>query len=89
MCEIYTEKILPALLQGHNIFILGGAGTGKTTMIKHIAKDLKMTSPKKNIKITATTGIAASQFEKAETIHHFAGKFELNHLYFCGEITTH
>lgn len=59
-------------IEGHNIFITGPGGTGKTALIRHIQKDAckKGTS----IQVCALTGCAAVLLEcKAKTIHSWAG----------------
>jgi len=55
---------------GHNVFITGGAGTGKSHMVKAIC-DL-LTSTNKKFRITATTGIAANNIG-GTTFHQMAG----------------
>lgn len=42
---------------GKSFFITGKAGTGKTTLLKHIVDELK--SARKNVIVTAPTGVAA------------------------------
>ncbi len=50
------------------MFFTGGAGTGKSTLLKHIIQIL----PKETTYVTAATGIAAVNIG-AVTLHHFAG----------------
>lgn len=49
------EKALKAMLNGQDIFISGGAGVGKTYLLKQFVKKCS----KKNILICAPTGVAA------------------------------
>ena len=68
------NKIKEFIESDASVFILRGyAGTGKTTMIKHIIDDIRRT--KKNIFLMAPTGRAARVLEAktqypASTIHH-------------------
>jgi ATP-dependent DNA helicase PIF1 len=60
-------------IQGHNIFITGPGGTGKTELIRIIYKHAK-SQLKKNIHVTALTGCASILLNcKAKTIHSWAG----------------
>lgn len=56
---------------GHNIVLTGQGGTGKTFIVKSLVHELS--SQGKNIAITATTGIAATQFTNGTTIHRWCG----------------
>ena len=66
-----TRHILPkmsadvseALQQGHNVVVLGQAGTGKLHLLREFTK-----SSNKNIAVTASTGIAASLIDGV-TVH--------------------
>jgi len=58
-------EVLEALKSGHNIFLTGSAGTGKTHVIKEFAK-----LAGQKVIMTATTGIAALSIG-GETIHRF------------------
>ena len=61
-------------LDGHNLSLLGSAGTGKSHMLKEISKALK--SQGKRVQITCSTGIAWTVYEhidKACTVHQFLG----------------
>jgi ATP-dependent DNA helicase PIF1 len=59
------------IASGHNLLLLGAAGTGKTFLIKHICKTLK--SQNKVVAVTATTGIACCLYDSAQTIHRWSG----------------
>jgi ATP-dependent DNA helicase PIF1 len=49
--------VLKAAIDGHNVFITGSAGVGKSYIMKRVIKDLL--EQKKNVGVTASTGIAA------------------------------
>jgi len=58
--------------QGHNIFITGPGGSGKSKLIKDIQQDAR--SRNKEIQVCALTGCAAVLLEcKAKTIHSWGG----------------
>ena len=66
------ERALKAILRGHNVFLTGLAGTGKSYLIGQI-KDV-FEQDGKNLAITATTGCAALLLGyKAKTIYSWAG----------------
>lgn len=82
--KLSTEQLLAAqdIIDGHNVFLSGNAGTGKSTVISHILSERRDL----NFSVAATTGIAAinlrDQFaarfpEKSElkvsTIYSLAG----------------
>ncbi len=52
---------------GHNLFITGPGGSGKSFLIKYIKTHIK-----KKIYVTAMTGIASTLID-GETLHHWAG----------------
>lgn len=52
------EKITELLIKGEKIFLSGAAGTGKTWLVKRIAR--KIAEAEKVAYVTASTGIAAS-----------------------------
>jgi ATP-dependent DNA helicase PIF1 len=59
-------------VQGHNIFITGPGGAGKSALIKLINQHA--TSKFKSIQVTALTGCAAVLLNcKAKTLHSWAG----------------
>ncbi len=64
------EEALKILKKGHNVFLTGAAGSGKTYLLNAYIQFLK--SRGINIGITASTGIAATHMEGI-TIHSWAG----------------
>ena len=80
--KMSTSSIEEAVVTGHNILILGAAGTGKSFLVKKLFNTLKT---KKTTQLTASTGIAASNIEGV-TIHKFMGL--LDGRYHNEEITT-
>ena len=64
-----TEKIFSAVLERHNVLILGQAGTGKTTLIKKIYNIFEESEVKD--KVLACTGIASTLLPDASTVHSF------------------
>ena len=61
-------RVKEALAQGKNVFITGGAGTGKSFMIKRLLKHYK----ELNGCVTSTTGISALNIDGV-TIHSWSG----------------
>ncbi|CAB4037363.1 ATP-dependent DNA helicase PIF1, partial [Paramuricea clavata] len=57
-------------MSGHNVFIGGKPGTGKTYTVKRVVNSLKNM---RNVKVSCTTGMACSLYEEAMTIHSFSG----------------
>lgn len=64
------RKAVEYVLTGHNIFLTGCAGTGKSFTIKTIVEEMKKRG--KNVNITASTGIAATTIG-GRTLHSWAG----------------
>ncbi|XP_075527790.1 phospholipid-transporting ATPase ABCA3-like [Dermacentor variabilis] len=62
------KTVLSAVLAGRSVFFTGGAGTGKSYLLRHILSSL----PPQDAFATATTGIAAAQIG-GTTLHSFAG----------------
>ena len=54
-----------------NVLITGQAGCGKTSLLKTICTSLMKEN--KIVAMTASTGIAATQFESRMTLHKWAG----------------
>lgn len=68
--NIEQITVMDIAMGGHNVFVGGKPGTGKTYTVKRVEEILKQT---KNVKVTCTTGMACSLYEEAMTIHSFAG----------------
>lgn len=64
------QEILSRPLEHHSLVVLGQSGTGKSYLIKEIAKQLKKYG--KSVQITATTGIASLNIG-GKTIHSWSG----------------
>lgn len=60
------------LLKGENVFLSGGAGSGKSHVIQKFVDIKRQLRPNINIAITGTTGMAALNIGGV-TIHSFAG----------------
>ncbi|XP_070209716.1 uncharacterized protein [Littorina saxatilis] len=57
---------------GHNVIILGQAGTGKTTLVAELCHSLRLSGRK--VAVTATTGIACQSLPVgAMTLHRWSG----------------
>lgn len=64
------QQALTILRKGHNVFLTGPAGSGKTYVLNKYITDLKNQS--KKVGITASTGIAATHLG-GTTIHSWSG----------------
>lgn len=67
------ERALEAVAAGSSVFLTGKAGTGKSTLLRHIRSLYK----KKDIAVVAPTGVAALNVD-GRTIHDFFA-FRLSH----------
>lgn len=65
------SEIISACVSGHNIFILGQAGTGKSYLIRKLHGIL--TERGLHVEVAATTALASSRLRKETTIHHLFG----------------
>ncbi|KAH3754219.1 hypothetical protein DPMN_188883 [Dreissena polymorpha] len=68
------KKALKIVLDGHNLVLLGAAGTGKSHLVRVIKEHCE--KKHKRCAITATTGIACSVYPPdfcAMTIHRWSG----------------
>lgn len=65
------SEFLARARSGHNVVLTGQGGTGKTFFVKILVHELR--SQGKSVAITATTGIAATQFTNGSTIHRWCG----------------
>lgn len=64
------NEALDLLMTGHNIFLTGQAGSGKTYLVNEYVKFLKKN--KIGVSVTASTGIAATHLN-GSTIHSWSG----------------
>jgi Cdc6-like AAA superfamily ATPase len=64
-----VQQVMTLAMSGHNVFIGGKPGTGKTYTVKRVVNSLKQT---RNVKVTCTTRMACSLYDKAMTIHSFS-----------------
>jgi len=64
------ESFLKLEQKGHNIFLTGSAGTGKSFILNHVIDRYKKTG--KTYGLTAMTGCAALLLGKAQTLHSWA-----------------
>ena len=68
------QLALKLALEGHNFFLTGPAGTGKSFVLGEITRNLR--SLGKTVYLTSTTGISCTNFPKsmaAMTIHRWSG----------------
>ena len=66
------ELAVDAVKAGHNIFLTGSAGTGKSYVLKHLIAALKRRHGNNAVHVTASTG-AAAVLIGGTTLHAFAG----------------
>lgn len=62
-------QILEAINNGHNVFVTGSGGTGKSTIIEHLTNTAQA-DPSNRIGITAMTG-AAAVLINGQTLHSY------------------
>ena len=65
---VLLADVVEGLLSGGRIFLSGGAGTGKTTLVRRIANQLVQRG--KRVVLAASTGIAACQLRDETGIHN-------------------
>lgn len=65
-------EVLERCKEGANVFLTGGAGTGKSHLLKCIMQEMVLLHGKQAVFVTATTGIAAVHIG-GTTVHQFAG----------------
>ncbi|KAG8343754.1 DNA repair and recombination protein [Trypanosoma vivax] len=65
------QRAVRYALQGRNLFITGGAGSGKSLVIREIVRQLRHVK-RRNVFVTATTGVAALNV-RGSTLNSFAG----------------
>lgn len=73
MLSIAQKCAMTTALDGHNLYIGGQAGTGKTYLLQQIYVSLKNQS--KYVYLLCTTSIALANFTDCgdQTIHHWSG----------------
>jgi ATP-dependent exoDNAse (exonuclease V) alpha subunit len=59
------------IASGHNVAVLGQAGTGKTCLVRETVRRLRAMG--KRVSVTASTGMAARQYDDGTTLHHWSG----------------
>ncbi|EKD20343.1 ATP-dependent DNA helicase PIF1 [Drepanopeziza brunnea f. sp. 'multigermtubi' MB_m1] len=67
---VEQEEVVSLAMRGHNMFLTGAGGSGKTVTLKEILRCLK--TRKKKYQVVAPTGIAALPLG-GKTIHSFMG----------------
>ena len=66
------RQVLNTVREGHNVFITGQGGTGKSFLVKEIYKEL--TRSGKRVAIICSSGIAGTIYDgHASTVHSFYG----------------
>jgi len=73
--DIYQIRALNAIKSGRNVFITGGAGSGKSFLIQYLFKHYGMV---KDIELTSLTGVSA-RLIGGTTIHSFAGIYSVEY----------
>ena len=69
---VTQRAALSACLAGHNVFLTGGAGTGKSSLVALIVERMRRQHGEDAVFVTATTGLAACAIG-GSTLHNFAG----------------
>lgn len=70
MLNTLQQKAVETVVEGHNVFITGGAGTGKSYTLKHIIRALKGLG--RRYAITSSTGCSAVLIG-GQTVHSYLG----------------
>lgn len=65
------QKVIDLVLRGISIFLTGNAGTGKSVVLTELI--WKLIKAKKQIAVTASTGIAALNLPFGKTLHSWVG----------------
>jgi len=63
-------RAMELVFQGHNVFVTGGAGTGKSFLLQELVGRLREAG--KRVIVAASTGVAAFNV-RGVTLHHFGG----------------
>ena len=64
------QSFVALTLEGHNVALLGKAGTGKPYIMKSVVSILSQT---KHVKVTSSTGMSSWLFDDTSTLHSFSG----------------
>ena len=67
--RLYAMEVSEAINKGHNVLVLGQAGTDKSKLLSKTYEMLKIQH--KNVQALATTGIASSILPNGRTVHSF------------------
>lgn len=65
------EKAFNNALEGYNLFVTGGAGTGKSYLVKNTIERLRLNG--KSVAVCAASALAASAYEDGMTFHRLFG----------------
>lgn len=68
------QRAVDMVSRGCNVFLTGGAGTGKSFTLRELIKVLKLRWGEAGVAVTGTTGIAA-QPHKGSTLHSYLGLY--------------
>lgn len=71
MLSLDQSRFYSAAMNGHSILLTGQGGSGKTFVLKTLAKDMR--AQNKHVAITCSTGISATQYEGGQTLHRWSG----------------
>jgi ATP-dependent DNA helicase PIF1 len=66
------QEVLDLCTQGHNVFLTGVGGVGKTFLLRRITHAMKAKYGVRRVAVAATTGVAAIILE-GQTLHSLAG----------------
>lgn len=66
------QEVLDMAVQGHSLMFTGGAGTGKSVLVRALVRALRQKHGAACVGITATTGIAAVHIG-GQTVHSWTG----------------
>jgi ATP-dependent DNA helicase PIF1 len=65
------KRALKVVKSGHNLFLTGAAGTGKSHVLRYLNKTLVRLHGKGTVYVTASTGVAGQSIN-GTTLHSFA-----------------
>jgi len=70
MMDSYQIKAFELIRDGHNVFITGSGGCGKTFLVNRVASEL---GAELEVSVTSSTGITALNFKGGRTLFSFMG----------------